>query len=174
MIGSLPALPRLAVATEGFPPGVAVAAPLLRARGAALVVTSQARPGLAFAGGSFELVISRHPIEPWWDDRAGAPARWRVPRTACRPGQPPVAERVPDGPAPGGVETSSRRRAARRRGRRPRRADTRRRTSAHGLPRRGGRRVLPPGGAVDRARLRGREVPTAPPRPPPAHRARGC
>jgi hypothetical protein len=33
MIGSLPALPRLAVATEGFPPSVAVAAPLLRARG---------------------------------------------------------------------------------------------------------------------------------------------
>jgi SAM-dependent methyltransferase len=70
MIGSLPALPRLAVATEGFPPSVAVAAPLLRARGAALVVTSQARPGLPFAGGSFELVISRHPIEPWWDEIA--------------------------------------------------------------------------------------------------------
>ena len=68
MIGSLPAIPRVAVATEGFPPSVAVAAPVLRARGVALVVTSQARPGLPFAAGTFELVISRHPIEPWWTE----------------------------------------------------------------------------------------------------------
>jgi hypothetical protein len=32
--------------------------------------TSQARPGLPFAGESFELVVSRHPIEPWWHEIA--------------------------------------------------------------------------------------------------------
>lgn len=70
MMGSLPLLPSLAVATEGFPPSVAVAAPRLRARGAHLVETSQSRAGLPFADGSFELVISRHPIEPWWGEIA--------------------------------------------------------------------------------------------------------
>ncbi len=70
MIGSLPSLPALAVATEGFPPSVALAAPRLRARGVALVVTSQRHPGLPFAGGSFELVVSRHPIDPSWREIA--------------------------------------------------------------------------------------------------------
>jgi hypothetical protein len=68
MIGSLPVLPRLAVATEAFPPSVAVAAPRLRARGVPLVVTSPARPGLPFASGRFELVVSRHPVAPWWQE----------------------------------------------------------------------------------------------------------
>src|SRR3954468_18100242 len=66
MIGALPSLPSLAVATEGFPPSVAVATPRLRSRGAHLVVTSQTRAALPFAPKSFELVISRHPIVPWW------------------------------------------------------------------------------------------------------------
>jgi SAM-dependent methyltransferase len=70
MVGSLPSLPSLAVATEGFPPSVAIAAPRLRARGIHLVVTSQTRAGLPFAAESFELVISRHPIEPWWTEIA--------------------------------------------------------------------------------------------------------
>ena len=70
MIGSLPVLPALAVATEGFPPSVAVAAPRLRERGVTLVVTSQSRVGLPFADESFELVLSRHPIEPWWGEIA--------------------------------------------------------------------------------------------------------
>jgi SAM-dependent methyltransferase len=70
MIGSLPVTPRLAVATEGFPPSVIVAAPRLRARGVALVVTSQGRPGLPFASESFELVVSRHPVDPWWEEIA--------------------------------------------------------------------------------------------------------
>lgn len=70
MIGRLPSLPSLAVATEGFPPSVAVAAPLLRARGVHLVVTSQTRPGLPLADESFDLVVGRHPIEPWWGEIA--------------------------------------------------------------------------------------------------------
>jgi SAM-dependent methyltransferase len=70
MIGSLPTTPPRAVATEGFPPSVVRAAPRLRARGVALVVTSQRRPGLPFAGGAFELVVSRHPVDPWWREIA--------------------------------------------------------------------------------------------------------
>ena len=66
MIGALPVLPSLAVATEGFAPSVALAATRLQARGVQLVVTSQTRAGLPIAAEAFELVISRHPIEPWW------------------------------------------------------------------------------------------------------------
>jgi SAM-dependent methyltransferase len=68
MIGSLPVIPRVAVATEGFPPSVAAAAPRLRARGVPLVVTAQRRPGLPFASEAFELVVSRHPVDPWWQE----------------------------------------------------------------------------------------------------------
>ncbi len=70
MIGRLPALPGMAAATEGYPPSVARAAPLLRGRGVHVVVTSQARPGLPFAAGSFDLVVSRHPVEVWWSEIA--------------------------------------------------------------------------------------------------------
>lgn len=70
MIGSLPSLPPLSVATEGFAPSVAVAAPRLGERGVHLVVTSQDRPGLPFADGTFELVVSRHPVDVWWDEIA--------------------------------------------------------------------------------------------------------
>ena len=70
MIGALPSLPRLSAATEGFPPSVAIAASRLRSRGVHLVVTAQTRPALPFADGTFELVISRHPIEVWWHEIA--------------------------------------------------------------------------------------------------------
>ncbi len=70
MIGALPTLPTLAVATEGFPPSVRLAAPRLRSRGAHLVVTSQTHTGLPFVDGAFELVLSRHPIRPRWAEIA--------------------------------------------------------------------------------------------------------
>jgi SAM-dependent methyltransferase len=70
MIGALPSLPVLSVATEGFPPSVRVAASRLKARGVHLVVTSQSRIGLPLVTESFELVISRHPIDPWWREIA--------------------------------------------------------------------------------------------------------
>jgi SAM-dependent methyltransferase len=70
MIGRLPSLPALSVATEGFPPSVAIAGPRLRARGVHLVVTSQARQALPFAEGRFELVLCRHPVEVWWGEIA--------------------------------------------------------------------------------------------------------
>jgi SAM-dependent methyltransferase len=68
MIGNLPHLPPVSVATEGFAPSVAVAGPQLRDRGAHLVVTSQTPSGLPFAADTFELVISRHPVDVWWTE----------------------------------------------------------------------------------------------------------
>jgi SAM-dependent methyltransferase len=68
MIGNLPHLPPLSVATEGFAPSLAVAGPQLRDRAAHLVVTSQTESGLPFASDTFELVISRHPIDVWWTE----------------------------------------------------------------------------------------------------------
>lgn len=70
MVGRLPSLPRLAVATEGFAPSVAIAAPLLRDRGVHLVVTSQTVTALPFRDAAFELVVSRHPIDVWWSEIA--------------------------------------------------------------------------------------------------------
>lgn len=54
MIGRLPSLPTLSVATEGFPPSVAIAGPRLCARGVHLVVTSQDRHVLPFAIDRFD------------------------------------------------------------------------------------------------------------------------
>ncbi|MGH9250385.1 MAG: class I SAM-dependent methyltransferase [Acidimicrobiales bacterium] len=70
MIGRLQSVPSLAVAAEGFPPSVAVAAPRLRAAGVHLVVVSEGSPGLPFATDSFDLVICRHPVEVWWNEIA--------------------------------------------------------------------------------------------------------
>src|SRR4051794_6173181 len=70
MIGRLPELPALAVATEGFEPGVAIAGPRLRRRRVHLVVTSQAVQALPFRDATFELVISRHPVRVWWNEIA--------------------------------------------------------------------------------------------------------
>lgn len=68
MLADLPALPPVAVATEGHPPNVALAAPRLRARGAHLVHADAA--ALPLARGTFELVTSRHPVVPRWDEVA--------------------------------------------------------------------------------------------------------
>jgi len=70
MIADLPSVPPLTAATEGHGPNVAVAAQRLRRRGAHLVRTQEDRPALPFAGGSFELVTSRHPVDTWWDEVA--------------------------------------------------------------------------------------------------------
>ncbi|HEX4821060.1 MAG TPA: methyltransferase domain-containing protein [Acidimicrobiales bacterium] len=70
MIGRLPERPPLAVATEGYPPSVAAAAPRLRRRGVHLVVTSQTQQALPLKSDTFELAISRHPVEVWWREIA--------------------------------------------------------------------------------------------------------
>ena len=97
MIGRLPSLPRVAVAAEGYPASVAAAAPRLRARGVHLVVTSQTRVGLPFAAGSFELAVSRHPIDVWWSEIAPrAATRRRVLRATCGTAHSSEPQRVPD------------------------------------------------------------------------------
>ncbi len=70
MIGHLSSTPALSVATEAYPPSVALAAPRLRAAGVHLLVTSQQIQTLPFADTSFDLVISRHPVEVWWPEIA--------------------------------------------------------------------------------------------------------
>ncbi|MFI2430666.1 class I SAM-dependent methyltransferase [Streptomyces sp. NPDC018693] len=62
-------VPRLAVATEGWPPNVAKATALLRPRGVAVVAVAEDAP-LPFADGTFDLVVSRHPVAPRWAEIA--------------------------------------------------------------------------------------------------------
>jgi hypothetical protein len=55
MLSKLPCMPRLLVATEGWPPNLAVAARRLRARGAYVVATHADRPSLPFRDESVDL-----------------------------------------------------------------------------------------------------------------------
>ncbi|OIK05121.1 class I SAM-dependent methyltransferase [Streptomyces monashensis] len=64
-----PARPVLVAATEGWPPNVAKATALLRPRGAVVVAAPDDAP-LPFADGAFDLVLSRHPVRPYWDEIA--------------------------------------------------------------------------------------------------------
>jgi len=57
--------PPLAAATEGWPPNVAKATALLRPRGVVVVATPEDAP-LPFADDTFDLVSSRHPVNPQW------------------------------------------------------------------------------------------------------------
>lgn len=70
MVGGLPDLPRLMVATEGWLPNLAVAARRLGPRGVHVVATSGDQPGIPFRDGSFDLVTSRHPVVTWWEEVA--------------------------------------------------------------------------------------------------------
>ncbi|GGU82160.1 methyltransferase type 11 [Streptomyces filipinensis] len=64
-----PARPVLAAATEGWPPNVAKATALLRPRGVVVVAAPDDAP-LPFADETFDLVLSRHPVRPYWDEIA--------------------------------------------------------------------------------------------------------
>jgi SAM-dependent methyltransferase len=59
----------LVVATEGRPPNAARAAALLRPRRVTVVASAGEAP-LPFADGAFDLVVSRHPVEPPWTEIA--------------------------------------------------------------------------------------------------------
>lgn len=61
--------PRTMVATEGWPPNVALATALLHQLGAAVVANPQGPP-LPFADGAFDVVTSRHPITVHWSEVA--------------------------------------------------------------------------------------------------------
>ncbi len=61
--------PATMAATESWPPNVAGATKLLHPRGVVVVATS-GEPPLPFGDQGFELVVSRHPICPWWTEIA--------------------------------------------------------------------------------------------------------
>jgi SAM-dependent methyltransferase len=62
--------PARLVATESWPANLERAARGLRPRGAWVVATSADDPRLPFRTGIFDLVISRHPVDTWWDEVA--------------------------------------------------------------------------------------------------------
>ncbi|WP_432028929.1 class I SAM-dependent methyltransferase [Streptomyces sp. 1222.5] len=64
-----PDRPGAVAATEGWPPNVAKATALLRPRGVVVVAAPDDAP-LPFAGETFDLVLSRHPVRPYWDEIA--------------------------------------------------------------------------------------------------------
>jgi SAM-dependent methyltransferase len=70
MISKLPGLPLRSVATEGYPPSLAVAASRLAAARVGLVAVSQTDAQLPLRASSFELVISRHPVQVVWPEIA--------------------------------------------------------------------------------------------------------
>jgi SAM-dependent methyltransferase len=61
--------PELLVATESWPPNVAVAHRRLAPLGAHVVAVADV-PALPFTADSFDLVVSRHPVEILWDEVA--------------------------------------------------------------------------------------------------------
>ncbi|MFE9203132.1 class I SAM-dependent methyltransferase [Micromonospora sp. NPDC007230] len=69
VLAEVPAPPPLLVATEAWPPNVAVARRTLRRVGATVVQVAE-RPPLPFRAGSFDLVVSRHPVDTWWSEIA--------------------------------------------------------------------------------------------------------
>lgn len=67
VLASVPRLPALTVATESWPPNVAHATRLLHPLGVAVVAHDDAEP-LPFAENAFDLVVSRHPVDVWWQE----------------------------------------------------------------------------------------------------------
>lgn len=70
MLAALPDLPSLTVATDSYEPSVHAAAARLRPRGAHVVQTQPDREALPFIDASFDLIISRHPVDTWWTEIA--------------------------------------------------------------------------------------------------------
>ena len=70
VLGHVPRLPPLTVATEGWAPNVRVAAERLRPRHASVVVAREDGPTLPFGSCTFDLIVSRHPVVTPWDEVA--------------------------------------------------------------------------------------------------------
>ncbi|PZH04656.1 SAM-dependent methyltransferase, partial [Streptomyces sp. NTH33] len=70
-LGLAAGAPELLAATEGWPPNVVRATALLRPRGVVVVASGEDAP-LPFADGTFDLVVSRHPVRPHWEEIARA------------------------------------------------------------------------------------------------------
>jgi SAM-dependent methyltransferase len=69
IVAEIPRLPPRMVVTEGWPPNVERAQRLLSPRGVEIVPLKQGRP-LPFPEADFELVSSRHPVNPAWHEIA--------------------------------------------------------------------------------------------------------
>lgn len=69
LAGAAAKLPVTMAATESWPPNLAKASRLLHPLGVA-VIADPDEPPLPFADDAFDLVISRHPIVPWWSEIA--------------------------------------------------------------------------------------------------------
>lgn len=69
VLAEVPQPPPLLVATEAWPPNLAVASRNLRRVGAAVVQASDIG-GLPFRSGTFDLVVSRHPVATAWHEVA--------------------------------------------------------------------------------------------------------
>ncbi len=70
VLAGAPAWPPRMAATESWPPNAVRAARRLRPRGGWLIATGPDDPALPFRGASFDLVISRHPVDTRWDEVA--------------------------------------------------------------------------------------------------------
>jgi len=70
VLAGLACWPLHLVATESWPPNAARAAGLLRPRGGWVIATGEDDPALPFRHGVFDLVVSRHPVDTWWEEIA--------------------------------------------------------------------------------------------------------
>lgn len=70
VLASVPAAPPALVATESWPPNIEVARRNLAALGGRVVEVPDCDAGLPFAGATFDLVVSRHPVCVRWDEVA--------------------------------------------------------------------------------------------------------
>src|SRR5579859_7712937 len=69
VLAEVPRLPVLTAATESWPPNVAKATQRLHPRGVVVVAHEDGQP-LPFAANAFDLIVSRHPVDVWWEDVA--------------------------------------------------------------------------------------------------------
>ncbi|MHC0434328.1 class I SAM-dependent methyltransferase [Streptomyces sp. O3] len=69
VLAGVPKRPPLCVATEGWPPNLARATALLHPLGTVVVAAAE-EPPLPFADGAFDLVVSRHPQRPYFQEIA--------------------------------------------------------------------------------------------------------
>jgi SAM-dependent methyltransferase len=70
VLATIPAGPRRLVATESWPPNIAVARRNLARLGAQVVPVATEDSDLPFTGQTFDLVVSRHPVSVRWDEVA--------------------------------------------------------------------------------------------------------
>jgi SAM-dependent methyltransferase len=70
ILAGLARWPSHMVATESWPPNASRAARALRPRGGWVIATGEDDPALPFRSSVFDLVVSRHPVDTWWEEVA--------------------------------------------------------------------------------------------------------